>query len=319
MSKPKVSVVIPVKNEADKIEHCLEAVHAQSLKPYEVIVVDGQSGDETIQKIRKFPVKILHEDHHTRGGARQVGVEGSSGEYVAFTDASCIPNRKWLESLTKEFNPGVAGVGGPTVYLDEDFWATSVNLAFSTFLGSASSVQGRYFKEKRTVRSIPGGNSIYRRADILKIGGFNTGFVSEDSELNRRLLKQGKLVYTPEAVVWRRQNRSLRNFATQIYRWGRLKATTPIFSLQLIPPLVAPLVLISLAFTPWIVPSLVGLYSLAIGLAALRSAIQERDYRYLISIPIVLALEHSTYTLGFWRQLLWPHRTSDKEVFREKW
>jgi len=101
MSKAAVSVVIPVKNEADKIEHCLEAVQAQSLEPYEVIVVNGHSNDETIQRIKKFPVKLLYEDHHSRGGARQVGVEGSKGEYVAFTDASCIPNPNWLEACLR--------------------------------------------------------------------------------------------------------------------------------------------------------------------------------------------------------------------------
>jgi len=42
-SQPKISVIIPVKNESEKIERCLEAVFNQAIKPFEVIVVDGHS------------------------------------------------------------------------------------------------------------------------------------------------------------------------------------------------------------------------------------------------------------------------------------
>ena len=45
----KISVVIPVKNEEKKIEQCLEAVFSQSLKPHELIVVDGHSTDGTFE------------------------------------------------------------------------------------------------------------------------------------------------------------------------------------------------------------------------------------------------------------------------------
>lgn len=45
----KISVIIPVKNEEEKIEQCLEAVFDQILKPFEVIVVDGHSKDKTVE------------------------------------------------------------------------------------------------------------------------------------------------------------------------------------------------------------------------------------------------------------------------------
>ena len=52
----KISVVIPVKNEADKIEQCLEAVFSQALKPHEVIVVDGHLIDRTLEKVKIFRI-----------------------------------------------------------------------------------------------------------------------------------------------------------------------------------------------------------------------------------------------------------------------
>lgn len=52
----KISIIIPVKNEENKIERCLEAVFNQTIKPFEVIVVDGHSTDKTVENVRKFPV-----------------------------------------------------------------------------------------------------------------------------------------------------------------------------------------------------------------------------------------------------------------------
>ncbi|RLI02227.1 hypothetical protein DRO38_04185 [Candidatus Bathyarchaeota archaeon] len=88
-SQSKISVIIPVRNEEEKIEQCLEAVFSQTLKPYEVIVVDGHSSDRTVERAKNFPVKVVYEDYHTRAGACQIGVENAEGEFVAFTDADC--------------------------------------------------------------------------------------------------------------------------------------------------------------------------------------------------------------------------------------
>ena len=82
MSQPRISVVIPVRNEAGKIEQCLKAVLSQSLKPHEIIVVDGHSTDKTVEKVIQFPVKILYEDYHNRAGGCQIGVENAEGEYI---------------------------------------------------------------------------------------------------------------------------------------------------------------------------------------------------------------------------------------------
>lgn len=89
MMSDKISVVIPVKNEEAKIMRCLEAVFSQSLKPHDVILVDGHSTDRTVERAREFPVRVVYADYGTVGGARQVGVLSAESEIVAFTDADC--------------------------------------------------------------------------------------------------------------------------------------------------------------------------------------------------------------------------------------
>jgi cellulose synthase/poly-beta-1,6-N-acetylglucosamine synthase-like glycosyltransferase len=115
----------------------------------------------------------VYEDHGTVGGARQVGVEHARGDYVAFTDADCIPRKDWLENLVREFDDGIVGVGGGIRNIGKGLWEESIALALDTFLGSANSVQDRVLKGKRIVRSISGCNSMYRKMDILKVGGFD--------------------------------------------------------------------------------------------------------------------------------------------------
>jgi glycosyltransferase involved in cell wall biosynthesis len=170
---PKISVIIPVLNDQDRIKDCLKAVFNQTIPPYEVIVVDGHSKDETVSNARNFQVRVVYENFGTVGGARHVGVEEAQGDYIAFIDSDCIPERDWLENLICEFDNGIVGVGGGIKNIGKGLWEESIALALDTFLGSANSVQDRVLKGKRIVRSISGCNSMYRKMDILKVGGFD--------------------------------------------------------------------------------------------------------------------------------------------------
>ena len=305
MSAPKISVIIPVRNEASKIERCLESVFSQSCKPYEVIVVDGHSNDGTIERARRFPVRILYEDYGTRGGACQVGIEHAKSEYVAFTDADCIPDRDWLASLVQGFDSRIAGVGGAIKNIGEGFWIRSINLAYGTLFGCANSVQGRFFENKRFVNSVSGCNSMYRRKDILKVGGFRPSLPgAEDAELNGRLLTEGKLLYIPTAVILHDHGRGMKEFAKQMLRYGRDRGVARRLDLQVAPALAIPLVLLSLIFTRWILLYLLVIYLAILAATALKFAVQEKDVKYAISVPSVYVVEHSLYTLGFWKGLI---------------
>ncbi len=313
MSRPKISVVIPARNEAAKIEQCLKAVFSQSLKPYEVIIVDGHSTDETVGKARNFLVKIFYEGAQSIACARQIGTERAKGEYIAFTDADCIPDKEWLRNLIKEFDTGIIGVGGATKNTGDSLWEKSINLSMGTFLGGAKTPQGRFFKNKRFLRSIGGFNSVYRKQDILKVGGFNIKLPGgEDLELNKKLYKKGKLLYTPEAIVLHQHGWTVGKFAKKMYRYGKERGVIRAWDLQVIPPLVIPLVVLSLLFTRWAFLSLLGLYCLLLVTMALKFIIRERDIRYLVSIPFVYIVEHTLYTLGFWKGIILPHKTGIK-------
>jgi len=301
MQDMKISVIIPVKNQADKIENCLKAISEQTLKPYEVIVVDGHSTDGTVEKAMKFPVKILYENYHTRAGACQIGVESAKGKYVAFTDADCIPERDWLENLIKEFDESIVGVGGGIKNIGEGLWKNSINLAMGTFLGSANSVQGRLFEDKRYVKSISGCNSMYRREDILKIGGFDVKLSTvEDTELNRKLLRSGKLVYTPDAIILHDHKRGLKEFAKRMYQYGYGRGRNFIYDVQVIPPFLGLITIFFLFIWIKVFFFMITLYTLLIFIFTFYIIVKSRDFKYLFTVPIVYFMEHILYGVGFW-------------------
>lgn len=297
----RISVIIPVKNEEGKISNCLRGVFSQSYAPYEVIVVDGHSTDETVAEAKKFPVKIICEDYGTIGGARQVGLKNAYGEFVAYTDADCIPERKWLENLIKEFDVDIVGIGGGIKNVGDGFWKKPIALIMNTFIGSANSVQGRLFKEKRFTKSISGCNSMYRRETLREIGGFKaTLSVNEETDLNRRLTKFGKLLYTPDALVIHNQARGLKDFAHRMYQFGWGRGRLRLWNLQCIVPIIALCLVLSLVFTYWVCLGAIIIYSFILILMGFKFTIQERDIKYLGSIPIVYTVEHISYSIGFW-------------------
>ena len=146
---PKISVIVPVKNREKAIGKCLDALLSQSLIPFEIIIVDGHSTDNTIKEIKKYPVKLVYENYGTVGGARQVGLEHAQGEYIAYTDSDCIPQTTWLENLVKGLDNETIGVGGGAKTVGHGLWEKTIAIITNTFIGSANSIQGRLFKKKK--------------------------------------------------------------------------------------------------------------------------------------------------------------------------
>jgi glycosyltransferase involved in cell wall biosynthesis len=97
--QPFISVVIPVWNSPDLIGKCLTALQAQTYPrgKHEVLVVDNGSTDGTAEVVRSFPfARLLSEPVAGSYRARNLGLRSARGDYVAFTDADCVPDPRWL-------------------------------------------------------------------------------------------------------------------------------------------------------------------------------------------------------------------------------
>ena len=115
----KVSIIIRSKNEEKWIGLCLSMLFKQTYKNFEVILVDNDSSDKTIQKAKQWPIKLIKIKKFLPGDAINKGIEASNGEIIVCLSAHCIPKDKhWLSSLIKPLNnKKVAGVYGKQVPL----------------------------------------------------------------------------------------------------------------------------------------------------------------------------------------------------------
>ncbi|WP_417459290.1 glycosyltransferase [Kordiimonas sp.] len=116
---PKASVVIPTYNAGAQFEAVLDGVLAQHTPwPYEVLVIDSGSTDGTLELIAKRPDVRLHQidkSEFSHGGTRNLGVELTAGEYIAFLTHDALPaNDAWLFNLVEalEATPEAAGAFG---------------------------------------------------------------------------------------------------------------------------------------------------------------------------------------------------------------
>lgn len=116
----KISIVIPVYNEADSLGACLEAISRQTIRPHQVIVVDNNSTDGTARLAQNFDfVTLLSERRQGVVHARNRGFAAADGDIIARIDADSILPVGWLESIEEIFeSKRVDAVSGAPHYYD---------------------------------------------------------------------------------------------------------------------------------------------------------------------------------------------------------
>ncbi len=113
-----ISVVIPAYNEEKRIEACLRSVFHQTQLPFEVIVVDNNSTDNTAEIARSLGARVIIEKKQGITFARNAGFNASRGEIIARTDADTIVPHDWVEKISKHFEKDASldAVSGPAIF-----------------------------------------------------------------------------------------------------------------------------------------------------------------------------------------------------------
>lgn len=192
-SKPVISVIVPAYNEAERIGSCIQALQKQTIPfPYEIIVSDNDSGDETAHIAKACGVRVVFS--HIKGyvHALRQGVLSANGDRIAVTDADCIPPVDWLDRIYQHFQNSrdVVAVGGPFIFYDGPVW-----------VGQFVQLVNRMYPRLLTA-SLCGMNMAFRKDVYHTVGGFNR-FVNlqTDTELGYRLMRYGSVVFDPRLVM----------------------------------------------------------------------------------------------------------------------
>jgi glycosyltransferase involved in cell wall biosynthesis len=94
---PKVSIIIPCYNKGQWIGECIKSCLNQSYKPYEIIVIDDGSTDNSPEVIQKYPVKYIRQENQGVASARNKGLGCASGDYFLLVDADDKISPVYLE------------------------------------------------------------------------------------------------------------------------------------------------------------------------------------------------------------------------------
>lgn len=224
--RPKVSVIVPVKNGAAYIRELLDSLIQVDYDKdmLEIIVVDGNSTDNTREIVSQYPVKLLLEERPGLNAARNTGVKNSSGEIVAFTDADCIIPKNWVSKIVENFRDSRVGcVGGNVMGYYESF--------LSSYSDESLLPVMRIFRKKEVLASVkppqkyPAGcNMAVRRDALNKVGLFDEdikyGF--DEDELVERVCRGGyKMVLDPEVLVKHKHRPAVKELLRQNFSYGR--------------------------------------------------------------------------------------------------
>lgn len=218
----KFSIIVPTYAQHQKLRRLLWSFdNLKGLLPYEIIVVDDCSPDETPIVVKKW----MNQEHSFRtqyvklsenGGpakARNAGLKRAIGEIVAFTDSDCVVDKFWLRELVTNLDvkAKIIGVGGKVKPLNGGIF--SKYYTYHNILEPPSSLL-----------YLVTANCCFMRDAVLEVNGFDE-YISkpggEDVALCIRLHKKGwKFSYTTEAIVFHDYRNSLRDFIKTFRNYG---------------------------------------------------------------------------------------------------
>ncbi len=215
---PDVSVVIASYNAHATIEPCLTALAAiQTAVPFEIVVVDS-SADGTAEVVAsRFPGVTLVRSG-TRlypGDARNLGVERARAQIVAFTDADCIVDPRWIDELVEAHRGDVLAVGGSIDNANPESLVGWANY-FCEF--AAWMPAGR----PRPLQEIPTACLSIKREAWESFGPFLGGTLCSDSAFCWRLARTGgRPLFLPTMRIAHQNVTRLRPYLARKWRHGR--------------------------------------------------------------------------------------------------
>lgn len=183
----KLSLILPVYNVSSYIERCLDSICSQMDENIEVIIVDDESPDDSIDKVIKYcdkypNISILHQENRGLGGARNTGLRNAKGEYIWFIDSD--------DEIAKDVIPFILNQiqGEEIIIFDYDMLDKNGNVFYSTYCSSSFlHISGpsaeKYFILGQAWRSI------YKRDFLINNNlFFREHFLHEDGEFNMRAM-----------------------------------------------------------------------------------------------------------------------------------
>ena len=232
-----ISVIIPARDEEGNIGACLDSIINQSYPKnlFEIIVIDDFSTDRTAEIIRSFAdknVSLISLKNFTKDGelnsykkkAIEIAISKAKGELIVTTDADCIVQNKWLQTIAsfyEKYNP--VFIAAPVAYYEENnFLKIFQSLDFMTLQGiTGASVYKKFHS------MCNGANIAYEKKVFLEVDGFTgiDNIASGDDmllmhKIFERYPERVLFLKSPDAIVQTKPAETLKEFFNQRIRWA---------------------------------------------------------------------------------------------------
>ena len=280
--KVRFSVIVPVYNRIDEVRDLLESLSRQTLKNFEVVIVEDGSTDRCqaeAESVENLRVRYFYKENEGRSIARNYGMERAAGDYFIFFDSDCVIPEDYFAVLSRELDAKPVDCFGGPDSAHSSFTSTqkAINFAMTSFLTTGGIRGGKMSLEKFVPRTF---NMGFSRRVYERVGGFREMF-SEDIDMSTRIRNAGfSIALIRPAYVYHKRRVDFRKFLRQVYVFGMSRITLKLLypgSLKVVHALPAlaviiglVLVVLSAAVSPWFL-LLLGLYLIAIFVSALVS------------------------------------------------
>lgn len=318
-------MTVCVRNGAHWIEGCLDSLLEQTYPSFEVLVVNDGSTDGAEEILARYhdpegangtPVRVHHQPPLGLSAGRQWAVEHAIGEWVAITDIDVRPEPDWIANMVAQIAPvdeqeRVVAVTGRTVFEQADDLVSRLR---------SVEIAAKYRARPRRTSLANGPCSMFHRASLMEVGGFNPAWYhAEDMEVSLRLNQAGgTIVYARDALVKHVPETGARHFLAKRRRDARAhvrivrhhpkrRRQGPGFDFLGSSTMILCLFPLWMAFMVSVLPFLAGLYSGNMTID--RSALEHWEGQVLL-VSIVALLVHEL--------LLWRGRLGvvNREVMR---
>lgn len=220
----KYSFLIPVYNRPDEVDELLQSLTEQTLKDFEVIVVDDGSTVPCRQVTEKYagclPVRYFSKPNSGPGQTRNYAAGRAEGDYLLILDSDVIVPPGYLQAVDEELQrePCDAFGGPDRAHPSFTPMQKAINYSMTSFFTTGGIRGGRKKMDKFYPRSF---NMGVRREVYRALGGFSAMRFGEDIDFSIRIFREGyRCRLFPEAWVWHKRRTDLKKFFKQVHNSG---------------------------------------------------------------------------------------------------
>ena len=220
----KYSFIIPVFNRPDEVDELLESLTHQTLRDFEVVVVEDGSDvpcrDVVERYADRLQVHYYDKPNSGPGQTRNYGVERAEGDYVLILDSDVVLPEGYLQAVDHELaaTPCDAFGGPDRAHASFSKMQKAINYAMTSFFTTGGIRGGKKKMDKFYPRSF---NMGVRRAVYHELGGFSAMRFGEDIDFSTRLIRSGHVSRLfQSAWVWHKRRTDLRKFFKQVHNSG---------------------------------------------------------------------------------------------------